>query len=241
MSEVGLNNQSWSIIIFCYNEQGSILKVIEDSLSVIKELSPDQNEVIVVDDGSNDGSVEKIKKAESENENLITVFHSKNRGIGQALLSGYNTAKYENLSAIPGDGQFDVSELVQYKSLSAHTMIAFWRKVNTSYSLFRNILSLFNKKFNQIFLGFHLHDVNWVKIYKRDDLKSLDLELKSSLIETEICAKLKLKGVEIIEVESSYRERIYDDDKGASFKIIWQAAKEMFKLIRVIRKVPKVS
>jgi hypothetical protein len=87
---------------------------------------------------------------------------------------------------------------------------------------------------NSIFLNVKLKDVNWVKIYKRKDLISLNLKLKSSLIESEICSKLILNGWRVIEVNSVYLQRRYGVSKGANLKTVLQAAKETLKLIAVI-------
>ena len=48
-------------------------------------------------------------------------------------------------------------------------ILAFYRKENLTYSLFRNILSLFNKKLNKYLIGFDLKDVNWATVYPAKD------------------------------------------------------------------------
>lgn len=235
-----LTYQSWSVIIFCYNEQGSIELVTENAVNILKRISPNKCEVIIVDDGSTDGSTGKIKNLEKKYENVRAVYHATNLGIGRALLSGYAEAKMENVTAIPGDNQFDLNELIRHVALEDNTFVMFFRKANTSYTLYRNVLSYFNKKFNMIFLGYFFRDVNWVKIYKNKDLKSLNLELKSSLVESEICSKLMLvKGIKLIEAESYYNKRTTDKDKGASFKVVMQAVSEMIKLIFAVRRFSK--
>jgi len=189
--------QSWSIIILCYNEEGNIKHVIADVQDVLKKIAPKQNEIVLVNDGSTDNSLEIIESMLklSENSNLNFINHSKNKGIGEALHSGYQHAKYENVVMLPGDGQFDTTELIPYKSFPAKTMISFYRRENTIYSPFRNILSFFNKKLNEFFLGLVLRDVNWVKVYKNSDLKTLNLEIRSSLVESEIICQ---DGLELV-------------------------------------------
>ena len=86
-----------------------------------------------------------------------------------------------------------------------------------------------------------MHDVNWVKIYKNEGLKSLDLRIKSSVVESEICAKLLLEGYEIKEYKSRYLDREGGKSKGASLKIVVQAAKEVLKLVKEMRRYRKKS
>jgi len=102
--------------------------------------------------------------------------------------------------------------------------------------LFRNILTLINKKINAVFLGLKLKDVNWVKIYKKQDLEQLNLEIRSSLVESEISAKLFFLGRKIIEIESKYLPRMFGQSKGASWAILKKAIFDTLLLVRVIGK-----
>lgn len=226
--------QSWSVVVFCFNEVETLSSVIEAVQGFLKKINCEKSEIIVVDDGSTDGSVERIKEAEEKYRNIKTVFHPQNKGIGHALRSGYFNAQYENITAVPADGQFDVNELLPFAMVEPNTFISFYRKDNTIYSIQRNILSYFNKKINAFFMGIHLKDVNWVKIYKREALTKLDLKLESSLIESEICSKLLLEGSQVVETISVYHQRRAGQSKGASAKIVVQALKETLKLIFII-------
>ena len=84
-------------------------------------------------------------------------------------------------------------------------------------------------------LGLNLQDVNWVKVYKTEVLMDLDLKSKSSIIESEICAKLAKTGIAAIQVESKYIPRVYGESKGASWKIISKVYRELFKVFLIVR------
>ena len=107
-------------------------------------------------------------------------------------------AQMENVCAVPGDRQFDVNELRAFRQVPPQTVISFFRVANNEYSLLRKILTKTNKLFNKIFLGLHIQDINWVKIYKTADLKKLDLKSKSSYIESEIVYRLKIKNITLL-------------------------------------------
>lgn len=233
--------QSWSIIILCYNEVGNIGRVLQTVAALLPQLSNSRGELIVVNDGSTDGSHEKIVKfmAEFPAVPIQYIPHVTNLGIGAALHKGYAHAKSENVVMIPGDGQFDVEELLPYKNLAPKTILAFYRVENMTYTLTRNILSWFNSWLNRLFIGLTLKDVNWVKAYKTAAVQDLSLEVQSSLVESEICSKLLYLGHQAIEVESKYWPRQTGASKGASWAIVRQALYDIPILILAFRRFRK--
>lgn len=219
--------QSWSFGILCYNERGAVRQVYDQVVQLILSWQLDQWEIILVDDGSIDGTIEIIKGIAATDERVRLILHEENRGIGAGIRSIYFNAGFENVVFLPGDGQFDVNELAPYKHMAPDTFVAFYRQENLTYSTFRNILSWINKLLNRLLFGIRLRDVNWVKVYKREQIVHLDLRLHSSAIESEICAKLILLGKKPIEIESRYLPRRYGTSKGASLASIFRVLREL--------------
>jgi glycosyltransferase involved in cell wall biosynthesis len=226
---------SWSLGILCFNEVENIETTIKKAHAVLVKLAQ-PFEILIIDDGSTDGSQDAIKQAIENIPEARIIEHIVNKGIGEALHTFYESAKNENVVYTPGDGQFDYEELFLVPTFKLGYYVSFYRIENTTYSLFRNILTLINKKINAVFLGLKLRDVNWVKIYKNEDLKNLNLQIRSSLIESEISAKLFFIGRKIIEIESKYLPRAYGQSKGASWAILKKAIFDTMLLIRVIGK-----
>lgn len=235
-------SQSWSIIVFCYDEKDTVAEVIDSSIEVGNQISGGDFEVIVVDDGSKDGSSEIIRKKADINSSVKVFCHDENLGIGSALRTGYKQAGKENIVAVPADAQFDLKELLPVAVIESDTFISFYREENLQYSPFRNALSFYNKKLIEWYCGNSLKDVNWIKVYKNEQLQKVDMQLKSSLIESEISSKLIKLGYNFEEIQSNYLPRRGGKNKGASFRIVWQAFVEMRKLIRTVRRFkPEVS
>lgn len=231
-------SQSFTIGVMCYNEAGTIEKVVREAQTTMQQITADF-EILVVDDESTDGTRDILQQLQLSVPELRVHLHEHNKGIGGALRSIYREAKKEWVGMIPGDGQFDMKEYLAVMPVPGNAFVSFWRRENTSYNLFRNILSGINKKLNQSMFRITLKDVNWTKIYKKSDLDRLQLELESSLVESEIAAKLLFFGVKAIEVESKYLPRTYGQSKGASFKTVVKAIRDISILLRVVRKFKK--
>lgn len=231
----GGNVQSWSLILFGYNEASSANQVILNTLKVAEQLTSDF-ELILVDDGSTDAT-QKITKEWAEKDSRIHLLrHSSNRGIGTALRAGYSVATKENVCALPMDGQFDPAELLPFAEFPPQQVICFCRYGRPGYSPYRKGLSHINRTLNQVVFGLRLDDVNWVKAYKRADLHSLGLKITSSLVESEICAKLTKSGCRFVEVPSRYLPRVGGKASGASAQQLLRTAKDTWQLVRVVKR-----
>ncbi|RLI65188.1 MAG: hypothetical protein DRO88_05260 [Promethearchaeia archaeon] len=92
-----------SIIIPCYNESNTILQIIEN----IHKLNLTNYEIIIVDDGSTDGTPEKLL----QRGDIRLLLHDKNKGYGQTLLDGINLARGDIIITMDGDGQHDPMDI----------------------------------------------------------------------------------------------------------------------------------
>jgi glycosyltransferase involved in cell wall biosynthesis len=230
------NNQSWSVCVLCYNEEGAISTVLEKLHHFLSEELSAGYEIIVINDGSKDNSLNEIERFQKKtpNSEIRIISHKTNLGIGMAIRTGYNAARNENVMAMCGDGQFQLSDLKKVLTFEKNEFISFYRRKKETYTVFRYFLSNTNRFINKYIFGINLIDVNWVKAYKRDQLKTIDFEITSSLVETEIASKLIKKGLKVKQVETEYLPRIAGEPKGASFRIVTLALLELFKLIFVL-------
>lgn len=224
----------FSLIIFSYNEAGSLYNLVSKSIFFLKE-NCSKYEIVIVDDGSTDNTHEILSNIKTDFKDLKIIRHEKNKGIGQALKTGYGNVSHTYVCAIPGDGQFDINELRTVVPFSSNTYYSFFRK-NHNYSLYRKLLTVSNRMFNYFFLNFDLKDVNWVKVYHKEQLSSISIKLNSSLIESEICGKLSKLGIKPIEIPSNYLTRFYGVSKGGGIKTVSNAVKDLIKLYLEVKR-----
>jgi glycosyltransferase involved in cell wall biosynthesis len=232
--------QNWSFGVMCYNEEGNILNVLDQILEIGPKVA-NLFEILVVDDGSKDKSVQLVQSFQESHPQIDVrlIEHRVNQGIGFTLKDIYLHGKYELIANIPADGQFDLNEYLQVGFVKENEFVAFYRKENLVYNTQRNLFSFINKMLNFHLLGISCKDVNWTKIYHRKALHLLDLRITSSLIESEICSKLIYLDHQPLEYPSQYKSRTSGVSKGASFFILKQAIFDILKLIWVCRRFRK--
>ena len=100
---IGSNNYLISIVIPLYNEENSIKALLESFPNHYRY------EIIIVDDGSTDKSIQKIK--EVDNLDIEVIQHDRNLGYGAAIKSGFDHAKGDIIVTMDSDGQHDPKEI----------------------------------------------------------------------------------------------------------------------------------
>jgi glycosyltransferase involved in cell wall biosynthesis len=211
-----------SVVIPCYNESATIATVIRLALA-----QPEVQEVVVVDDGSEDQTWEILETLRAEDPRVSALRHSENRGKGAALRTGfantsadiiviqdadleYDPAEYPFLVRPIVDGKADVVFGSRLSGAGAHRVLYFWHFVGN-----KLITTLSN-----ICTNLNLTDIeSGHKAFRRDILQKITLYEDRFGFEPEFTAKVaKLANIRIYEVPISYYGRTYAEGK----KINWR-------------------
>lgn len=214
------NNLSVSIIIPCYNEKETIEKVFFK----VKSSHILNKEIIIVDDFSNDGSVEIINKISKDNSEskLKTIFHKKNEGKGAAIKSGLKVATCDLVLIQDSDLEYDPSDypnllepFIKYNAdvvygsrfvggVGPKRLHLFW------HTFANKILTLITN----IFTNLNMTDMETgYKVFKKKHIDIDNLEEKSFGIEPEITIKLAKQKIKFFEVPITYNGRNYNQGK----------------------------
>lgn len=210
-----------SVIIPCYNE----VNTIDEILRRVND-SPVKNlEVIVVDDGSNDGTAEKLKNLPTH-DRFIILYHDINLGKGAAIRTGiasatgeiviiqdadleYHPQEYSNLVEPIINDKADVVFGSRFTGSGAHRVLYFWHRVGNG------LLTTLSNMFTNI----NLTDMETgYKVFRRELIQSIDIKEDRFGFEPEITAKIAKTKCRIYEVGISYYGRTYSEGK----KIDWR-------------------
>lgn len=211
-----------SIVIPVFNEESTIQNLVDAVRAV-----PIDKEIIIVDDGSADGTPAALHVLDRKHDNVQVFRHARNLGKGAALRTGFSHAKEDIIIVQDGDLEYDPREyprLIQpildgkadvvYGSRfiggQSHRVLYFW------HSMGNQLLTLLNN----VFTNLNLSDMETCyKVFKRDIIQQIELCENGFGFEPEVTAKIsKIPNVRIYEVGISYAGRTYQDGK----KIGWR-------------------
>lgn len=171
-------NPLYSIIIPVLNEEESIAELISRIKDAFKTLDK-KFEIIFIDDGSNDGSLELLKKYSRDNNNIHVVSFRRNMGKSIALTLGFQKAKGDFIITMDADLQDDpvnFVNLIKAQQKNDYDLVSGWRKYRKDSLLKRINSKFFNEVVVKILFGKKFHDMNsGLKLYKKDLAKDLNI------------------------------------------------------------------
>lgn len=220
-----------SIFFPFWNEEENIESVVKKGIDVANTVAS-KWEIIIVDDGSSDKTLQKAQKLVGLDKRISIVSHTPNRGYGAALKEGLSHAKYNYIVFTDGDGQFDLSEVVKFTEvIDKYDMVIGYRRKRRDNHV-RHILMYLLKIWDFLFFRFYFKDIDCgFKMFKKSTVDMImPLRSEGAMITTEILAKAKRKKLKIKEVEVNHYPREHGAQSGANLQVVIRAVLESFIL-----------
>lgn len=215
----------------CYNDEATIASMVNLALVTIDKVGA-EGEVIVIDDGSSDGSPTVLAELASEEARLRVVTHEHNRGYGGALLSGFAAATHQWVFYTDGDAQFDPAELaLMVERAGPDVDVVQGYKLRRADNLVRRVIGRVYHRSVALMFGLRIRDTDCdFRLIRREVLDRLHLVHTSGVICVELVRKLQDAGARFVEVPVHHYPRLHGQSQFFRVPAVASTARDLVAL-----------
>ena len=220
-----------SVFFPAYNDSGTIASMVIRAVKAASELTPDF-EVIVVNDGSADGTAEIADELARTYPQVRVVHHAKNRGYGGALQTGFRSATKELIFYTDGDAQYDPAELaLLWARMDDGVDLVNGYKISRSDPFHRIVIGRIYHHIVSVLFGLTVRDVDCdFRLMRRRIFERINLEKTSGVICLEMMKKITDGGFRIAEVPVHHYHRAFGKSQFFNFPRIAKTGVDVFRL-----------
>ena len=224
-------DKSVSLVVPVYNEEEIIGQSIEVFLRSLSCICRDY-EVIIVDDGSQDGTSRILDRFSSKNEHIKVLTNDTNRGSGVSLWRGFRAATKEFVVSNFADRPFNIANLEKVLASTDFNTIDFViivREDRSANTFYRKITSYLNYWLIRLLFQVHISDFQFVQVYKRRILEGIHIHSQETFVPPELMFKLMKRGYQYVELTCPFEKRMGGRSKCGHPKKVIKSVCEIFK------------
>jgi glycosyltransferase involved in cell wall biosynthesis len=193
----------------------------------------DDFEVVIVDDGSRDGTGEQGRALAAENPRVRYVRHEANRGYGEAVRTGMLSATKEAIFFTDGDQQFDLADLGTLWPLLAERDVVVGYRIHRADPPHRLLIAFTYNRVLRLLFGLRTRDVDCAfKLFRAEVARQVSPQSGGAFFSAEFLLRAQHQGFRVGEVGVHHYPRKLGKPKGATIAVILRTFREMFALRR---------
>ena len=226
-----------SIFLPAHNESDNLERTVKSAITALEHLEIPAVEVIVVDDGSTDGTGDIADALAASDARIRAVHHPTNRGYGAALKSGFAEARRDWVFYTDSDGQFDVGDIHLLLTYAGdYDAVVGYRTRRSDHAIRKLNQALWSRLVRRV-LGIDSRDVDCAfKLIRRTSLERIGpLVSDGAVISAELLVKLERSGARVKQVGVPHYPRVAGKPSGGDLRVIARAFRELFRLRRTLR------
>lgn len=219
---------SLSVLIPTYKDEDTIEFVVKRSVQAARTVTS-KFEIVVLNDGSPDKTGLILKKLKKQIPQLKVLTHMVNQGYGATFSDLYTSGISDWLFTIPGDYQIDPMEITKLLPVTNRAdMIIGWR-VDRQDNPKRKQQSGFYNALIRFLFGISIHDINSIRLMKRNVMKQRVLTANSAFVEAELTIGAIRDGFTVIEQPIAHRKRMTGGASGGKLSVILPVVWDMIR------------
>jgi dolichol-phosphate mannosyltransferase len=222
-----------TIAMACLNEEAALESTVRESLAVLDRLRAERGgadgEVVVVDDGSTDGSPAILARLAAADPRLRVVRHPNNLGIAAFNPRMMSEARGEWVHFISSDGEFDPAEALRFLDLAdelgADAVLGF--RQGKRYTPYRRVVSWSFNALTYVCFGERFHDIGSMRLLRRALFQPIPVFSRSAFVNAERLLAGRRRGAVIVEVPIEHRPRRGGVARGARPRKVVEAVRDL--------------